>query len=353
MIMQRFYHLDGLRGLLAACVALSHIYGSTTGYVPNYPFSGSYLAVAYFFILSGFVLTHLLMHVKTPMNIFFMQRVLRLWPLHVVCVAFFVGVCLFNTHNNRFTPSIDYLNPVSVTQNVFFLMNIGLNVDVINPPSWSIGIELWVSAFVLPFLLMLRTLVVFLFAVVLYAFTVHATGTGLNFSWNIVPFVNAGLLYGIAGMALGSAAYRATEIASFYNHRNDLFKAIVSTVSIILIFATVYFFQSSLFDILGVGLFGLLLATRALSSDAEPAGRILKTKPIAWLGHISFSLYLSHYAVIYAVLPGERLNMASPTMIVFGTFALCIIFAAALHYAFELPIGRAIKRYNVLISVEK
>lgn len=55
---ERFYYLDGLRGILASIVALSHIYGATTAYSALRPWRGASLAVDCFFVMSGFVLAY-------------------------------------------------------------------------------------------------------------------------------------------------------------------------------------------------------------------------------------------------------------------------------------------------------
>ena len=54
----RFDAIDGTRGILAGMVMLSHMFGSFMGWPQVRPFSGAYLCVVYFFIMSGFVLTY-------------------------------------------------------------------------------------------------------------------------------------------------------------------------------------------------------------------------------------------------------------------------------------------------------
>jgi peptidoglycan/LPS O-acetylase OafA/YrhL len=53
-----FNALDWVRGVLAITVMLSHIIGSYIGWGDVRPFVGAHLSVFYFFIMSGFVLSH-------------------------------------------------------------------------------------------------------------------------------------------------------------------------------------------------------------------------------------------------------------------------------------------------------
>lgn len=95
----RFQHLDGLRGLFAVSVALSHIIGAIEGWSDSRPLVGAYLAVDYFFILSGFVLAHLLHTKKSNYIEFFKKRLFRLWPLHFL-TTILIFMILWNNRIN-------------------------------------------------------------------------------------------------------------------------------------------------------------------------------------------------------------------------------------------------------------
>lgn len=56
--MIRLNGLDGLRGLLAITVMMSHLVGSFIGWTDDRAFIGAYLSVVYFFMMSGFVLSY-------------------------------------------------------------------------------------------------------------------------------------------------------------------------------------------------------------------------------------------------------------------------------------------------------
>src|SRR5262245_45457012 len=79
----RFLVLDGLRGLAAFAVILDHVSSVTL----RHWFPGRYLAVDFFFVLSGFVLAHAygerLQSQLSPWR-FMCIRMIRLYPLYLL-----------------------------------------------------------------------------------------------------------------------------------------------------------------------------------------------------------------------------------------------------------------------------
>src|ERR1700744_3273746 len=97
-----FPGLNGLRFLAAALVVIMHIHNnmgiSDLPQLPSFPglFKGLY-AVAFFFVLSGFLITWLLLREQDRTGTivikkFYLRRVFRIWPLYFIVIA--IG-CLF------------------------------------------------------------------------------------------------------------------------------------------------------------------------------------------------------------------------------------------------------------------
>jgi peptidoglycan/LPS O-acetylase OafA/YrhL len=107
------------------------------------------LNVEMFFLISGFVITHILMHEKEKSGSidiprYFKRRALRILPLYYVVLA---GTPLYNYFFNEKTP--DYLSFIFMTGN-FSLMNNGWMAATVNP-LWTLCIEvqfyiIWVFA---------------------------------------------------------------------------------------------------------------------------------------------------------------------------------------------------------------
>ncbi len=102
-----FPNLDGLRFFSFLIVFLSHIFSTdnegikNTGWYKFFKgrlFSDGDLGVSFFFVLSGFLITYLLIKEKqltgtVSIFSFYIRRALRIWPLYYFCVLF--GFFLF------------------------------------------------------------------------------------------------------------------------------------------------------------------------------------------------------------------------------------------------------------------
>ncbi|WP_446916279.1 acyltransferase family protein, partial [Klebsiella pneumoniae] len=105
MSVNRFDAIDGTRGILAGMVMLSHMFGSFMGWPQVRPFSGAYLCVVYFFIMSGFVLTYA--HASGNFFKYVLTRFARLWPLHFLSTMLMVAIYYYNAHHGGYVSSPD------------------------------------------------------------------------------------------------------------------------------------------------------------------------------------------------------------------------------------------------------
>src|SRR3954464_14566979 len=89
---QRLLALDLMRGVAALMVAFGH-----AGFLPNHYGATFSMCVAFFFILSGYVLTHAYgTELRKPgfdsVRAFLVIRLARLYPLHIVTWAIVFAV---------------------------------------------------------------------------------------------------------------------------------------------------------------------------------------------------------------------------------------------------------------------
>ncbi len=115
---QRLPHLDGLRGIAALSVVLFHLTSQVQA--PSVPahaikriFSFGWSGVDLFFVLSGFLITGLLVAAKGSTNyfrVFYARRMLRILPLYYGALTVLFGVPLIITLPQNFvTPWRDQL----------------------------------------------------------------------------------------------------------------------------------------------------------------------------------------------------------------------------------------------------
>ncbi len=151
-----FKNLDGLRFLCFLAVFFYHSFQTESAAVKASPIyklvkfglvENGFLGVNFFFVLSGFLITYLLIKEKElnrKINIpnFWVRRILRIWPLYYACV--FIGFALF-----PFAKEI-MGGQSEETANIWYYLTFTNNFDYINkgmPDApglgvlWSIAIE--------------------------------------------------------------------------------------------------------------------------------------------------------------------------------------------------------------------
>jgi peptidoglycan/LPS O-acetylase OafA/YrhL len=139
--------LDGLRGIAAMLVVIFHFYSYPNGYYSADDYSlfkeisaiGQH-GVSLFFVLSGFVITRILIHNKassTYFSAFFLKRILRIAPLYYLFLVFWFFVLPFIIH----VPEIPLMNQLPYyiyLQNIFSTFGFPLS----GPPHfWSLAVE--------------------------------------------------------------------------------------------------------------------------------------------------------------------------------------------------------------------
>jgi peptidoglycan/LPS O-acetylase OafA/YrhL len=149
-----FKGLNSLRFFAALFVVIGHIPLNQESVGLPHPRYGALFfrgapAVAFFFTLSGFLITYLLLEERrrtgdVDIRSFYLRRVCRIWPLYFAVVFFglFFYNALLPALGIRY--QVDYSLPLAVLLYTFFLpnlMNSLYTVGGILNPSWSIGVE--------------------------------------------------------------------------------------------------------------------------------------------------------------------------------------------------------------------
>ena len=165
--MKRLHHLDALRGLAALVVAFQHSLLPfpdirRTGVVTLV--TGE-TAVLFFFLLSGFVLSGSLQKITDPviprLSAYWIRRGFRLYPTVLAAVLFTIGVSAFycNVPLGGDVPGVSpgilkQLREASLlARSGPWLQELTLRTTMLNPPLWTIRVELLCS-FLLPVLVL-------------------------------------------------------------------------------------------------------------------------------------------------------------------------------------------------------
>jgi peptidoglycan/LPS O-acetylase OafA/YrhL len=289
----RYRSLDSLRGVAAVLVVFFHI--SWNNHITAFHFfQQSFLFVDLFFILSGFIISTVYgQRLKKSSDAlrFMTRRFFRLYPLHLATLLFLVALetikYLTAMHGLSSTSEIfAYQRTIpAIFVNLAFLQGTGILESVSwNAPSWSIGSEMIayaVFASIAPIgLVASRFFWLIIIPIVAgYGYLVMHVGT-LNTN------VALGIIRCLCGFFLGTLIARMPP-ALFPNTL-----VIVSAVTTLLVVALL----SGTSEILAVPAFAVLIY--ALRNDEITIAKLFLAKPLAFLGKISFSIYLVHYLVI-------------------------------------------------------
>lgn len=278
--------LDGVRALAILAVVFFHC---------RAPWGdGGFIGVDVFFVLSGFLITSLLMeaHRRGGIEIgaFYARRALRLYPtLLLVLLAYFVLAPTLWPNENRW---------LTVALNVFYVMDYALAFW--HPPftighTWSLGVEekfylLW--PLLLPLLLRARRPIAWLLGAFLVV-TAWRYFVALTWGW---PQAYFRFDTHVSGILLGAvAAFTRLKIS----RTTFAVAAAVLVVTVVVpIIATTAFSVSVEGVTLGITLAELaaFVLIRYVAEHANTA--LLASAPMVYVGKLSYGIYLWHFSFV-------------------------------------------------------
>ncbi len=286
----QFVTLDSLRGLAAITIALFHFSGGWPGY----------LAVDFFLVLSGFVLSHSYIYTSshaTPIQ-FIVNRLARLYPLHIYTLCTFVVVTILT---GKGVPSYPDGTLSTLLQQLTLTNNIGLNPNGLtwNRISWVVSVIFWVNLFSFLFINR-KTKNIMLLIVSLSGFLIIYYNTGhLDVTaGNYYLFVNSGLLRGFSSFFLGIVSYRI--FLHFLHNVKIKQQSNILEIFCIVGIILIVFVRSAKYS--GTDFFAPYLFMFALPLYAYEYGFISRSlRKVSCLGKISYSVDLNQLTILLVV----------------------------------------------------
>lgn len=299
----RFPVLDGWRGLCALSVALFHL--NVLGYFYSNSFvRGSYLFVDFFFVLSGFVITHAYagrLNTVSDTGNFLVRRLGRVWPLHAVTLVAFIPLEIAKalSGGGEVAAFVDRFAPSSIVSNLFLVHSLGVEDELTwNMPSWSISAEFFAYVtFALVCLLARRIWLVTAAAVAL-----SAAGAFVVMGWSD-HYIDTSFDYGyfrcLYGFFAGHVVYRLFLVTHKAGHSRLPAAGAIELASLAAVVLFVSLARGNALSYASPLVFGLVVWVFAF--EGGPFSRLLSTTPFQWLGARSYSIYMVH-ALVIAVL---------------------------------------------------
>jgi peptidoglycan/LPS O-acetylase OafA/YrhL len=334
--------LQGLRGLAVLAVIVYHCHPRLEGTWIHYASLWGWAGVNLFFVLSGFLITSILLEAREKPRYFrnfYARRALRIWPVYVLVLAavylqapWFVG-----------GPVLAAVKAAPWLAYIFFVQNLfHLALPPAIGPTWSLAIEEQYYFLWAPLVRFLRR--PWMLAAVLSAALVGSPLMRMTHLAWITPTHTLTHLDGIAwGSLLALGLYTLP-----LSRRVWLWMGLSALPLGILAAATVAGGTAFLDSALAVGFAGALLAAIASTGARNPLSAVLRRGPLAFYGRISYGLYMTHIMVFiffgWFDLAMDRYGTAGNLAVVAFRLGASTVLATALWYGFESQILK-LKRY--------
>jgi peptidoglycan/LPS O-acetylase OafA/YrhL len=360
-----FPGLNGLRFIAASLVIIFHLeYKKVCFSLPNF-FGFKFmsvigdLGVSLFFVLSGFLITYLLLKEKrqsgtVAIKKFYIRRILRILPLYYFIIL--LGFFILPKFNLFYIPLkselIDYSNLLQISLFIFFMANIGCilygNLPYIDQ-TWSIGVEeqfyfLW------PFLIKkFKNVHIFLFLIIIiipilrYSFS-HNSNLLI---YRVLERQRFGCM-AIGGLFAYLLFNKSSFLLYFYNQKVQILTYLFTIICLI---------RGISFNYLHHEIYGLFFAIIIINIATNPSKIITLNNPIFdYLGKISYGIYMYHNIfVVLTIKFLSQYNVAGNSftyllLSIILTFGFTILFSAISYELFEKYFIKKKSRYMIIKS---
>ncbi len=346
--------LQGLRGIAVLAVVIYHCHTRLEGTWIHYASLWGWAGVNLFFVLSGFLITSILVESRDKPHYFrnfYARRALRIWPVYflllIVCYAvpeWFLGDTL--AHQDRWQTLVSYALFVQNLRHTPLPGTLG--------PTWSLAIEeqyyfVWAPIVFLSATIWFRgKLLRWLLPLILLAMLiVSPLVRHLHPHW----LTETHTLIHLDGIALGSLM--ALALHHLPLARRTWLRIGLACIAVgLLATATIAGGTSMLDSALALGFAGVVLACIAGTGARNPLALVLRRGPLAYYGTISYGMYMTHILVfVYFGNFDARLDdqshigVAGNLAIVALRLIASTIVATVLWYCFESQILKLKRRF--------
>lgn len=321
-----FPGLNGLRFVAALSVIIGHIEWIKSEYgiynfkksIPFFNNTAGHQGVILFFVLSGFLITYLLLsekgkYGKISIKKFYIRRILRIWPLYflMLLIVFLLFPLISNDPGSYAFFKSGNIIP-SLFLYVFFLPNLAFQIGIWAPTGahlWSIGVEeqfyiIW------PFMVnyvrkkILLILILIFICVSLIPHFIDFVTNQITFSSGTISFLKQfSLFFKIAkfnSMALGGImawiyySKKETFLKILHHRVFEIFALVLAFLLWVFGFKTAYFG-----DEIYTVLFGIIILN--VATNPKPF-LSFENRLFDYLGKISYGLYMYHWLSIVIIL---------------------------------------------------
>jgi peptidoglycan/LPS O-acetylase OafA/YrhL len=357
-MVQRYSQLDALRGIAAVTVMLHHFrnvwadFGLKSKWLNVFaPITEGHAAVMLFFVLSGFVLSlPLIKGSAQPYPVYLLRRVLRIYGPFLCALALAVaGAAIWHGHiNDGYFTNLTWSHSVSwrlVLQHVVMLGN--YDDAQFNTAFWSLIVEMRISIiFPLLFIIFSRLKPAAALSgallISLAAAFFHHMFPGSKTYLRTITYIDVF----VVGIVL---ACNIANVSAWYRQFAPKGRMLIGLGTFCLYAAGIHFTMTgrSWFPrevLISAGAAGYMV----IALNEERVSAFLKTRIPQYLGKISYSLYLTHATVLFAMahLFGRRGGAGIQLV---GYLAVSILTAHVFYMLAEKPFHELTKMVKLRV----
>lgn len=375
-----FSGLNGLRFFAAVAVMVTHI-ELIKGQMPfNYLYESSKLVfelgglgVVFFFVLSGFLITYLLLSEKRKtgtinVKFFYIRRILRIWPLYffVVILGFFV-LPKFHFMDVPYFFLPEFAGQFSILNFLLFVFMLpNLAFAVFRPlphigQTWSIGVEEqfyliwpWVvkkSGNILKTLLSIIVFMVAFKVIISLIYKLDPNNQDLKALKDVVA------MFKIESMAIGGIGAWMVFEKKYFNKFLSNYWLLGSFCGVaFLIYFTPEIIQDGIFIVYSV-LFLIIILNVSLNQNSFLK---LENKIFVFLGNISYGMYMYHMMVVAAVIGFLKYiefpvsnSLLSQFIVYSGSILFTILISSLSYTLFEARFLKLKNKFTLISSGKK
>ncbi len=353
--------LDALRGVAAVMVVIMHTFEQfCEGDYHNLFINHGYLAVDFFFMLSGYVMAHAYDDRWDKMTVldFCKRRLIRLQPLIILGMTF--GALLFFFQESSIYPKIEdtsILGLLLVMLIGYTLIPLPPSMDIrgwnemhpLNGPGWSLFYE-YIANILHVFILrklsnLILLFLVLLAAIALFYVAITSQSGDLIGGWSLEPKqIKIGVTRLLFPYMAGMLLRRAIKVKS---GRKTLFLTsilLIGVLSIPRIGTYENVWVNGLYEALIISIvFPLIIYFGAIGEVKKTSHKKLCT----FLGDISYPLYITHFPFVliyYAWISNNEIPFAQSILVGVLLIIGVILIAYASLMMYDLPIRKKLAK---------
>lgn len=360
----RYPELDGVRGiailLTIMCNTIITNEAGWAGELWRHGANAGWIGVQLFFVLSGFLITEILLGSRSGPNFlrnFYARRALRIFPAYFLLLI--IATLVLSRHGQQL--------PIHPLCYWLFISNVciagaGYWVDALVGPTWSLAVEehfylIWpffIAAAPRPSLLRIAAAVVGASLLLRYAMAWY--GASSLSIYALTPTRIDGLA---AGAMIALAVHSSIDQNRLRSIARWLLVAGTTTMALVIIDAKTFNYDHSLVQTVGytaltAAASGLILALVISQNPNQFLRRLTRFGPLVRIGFYSYAMYLFHTVVLRIILKfyglsdevtiAGKFGLADQAAITVVVTLLTFVVAVASYYGLERHF-LALRRY--------